>query len=702
MTLQSDAARKAKQRAEERDLKISRPADVARRRACLEDPYLFMRTYFPGIFYQQFTPTRRQMADAILHAARYGGDQAIAGPRGDGKTRLALFCALYLMLGGQVHFPLIISKSGPRAARELKNLKHAIEESVRDKQAFALDFPEICEPLSAIGRWASKARQQTAYGTYTELEWGEECVILPTIKTATLKANAWLPADPESAARGQIVASLGIEGPIRGYSVRNRRPDMAVLDDLDDRESARSEMQTETREKIIEEDIGGLAGPDRTISRVMLCTLINRTCIAAMFTGDDKKSWGGQRHKLLAALPDNRALWDEFVDMRKNRNKDDDPDGRVAHQFYLERREAMDAGAVVTNEFRFDSRLLKDGKPKEASALEACYNIIADRGWDHFATEYNNDPPEESAFVESGINPRMVQTQLSGLRRGVIPAGCTVLAHGIDIGKTKGWHFVVRAFRPDGTGYTIDYGNPSLVGSKYGSEEGLDRAIYDAVLRRMEEFREARYATADGAPISEVISIFDARWKPDTIYKAVTAAGMGVHALLGIGQSGGVAMQGKFRDLVDKTHTKRKCGTTGAYEELHTGDYGKCWVIHSDADRWKAREHEGWMTARDKPGCLFVFGEEAGEKGRLSADERTHDEYANHICAEIEAEVEHRGFKVLKWIAKGKQNDYLDASAMTNVGAAIKGIRVLSAAKLPPLPATSLREMANAARRRTA
>src|SRR5262245_4528337 len=119
----SDAERKRKQRADERDLKIPRVKEPNRRFDCLADPYLFLPTYFPSVFYQPFTVDRKEMIDAIIHASRYGGDQAVAGPRADGKTRSALFCTLALMLGLHVTFPMLISKSGPRANRELRNLK---------------------------------------------------------------------------------------------------------------------------------------------------------------------------------------------------------------------------------------------------------------------------------------------------------------------------------------------------------------------------------------------------------------------------------------------------------------------------------------------------------------------------------------------------------------------------------------------------
>jgi hypothetical protein len=512
-----DAARQDKKRASDRDLRISRVKEPNRRRDCLADVYLFLKTYFPGVFYQPFTADRREMVDAIMHAARYGGDQAVAGPRADGKTRSALYGTLQLVLSGAVPFPMIISKSGPRAARELKNMKQAIQASI----LLAEDFPEVLEPVLALGRWSSRARQQTVYGKYTNLEWGEECIIFPDIPSKLLWDNGWNP-EFESAAREQIVASLGIEGPIRGYSVRDRRPTLALLDDIDDRESARSELQTGTREQIIEEDVGGLAGPDTTIARVMLCTLLNLTCNAAVFTDRSKKpSWRGQRHRLLNTKPDNEDLWEQYMQLRQGR-AEADPDARVAHAFYLAHREAMDAGAIVTNPYRFDGRLLLDEQPSEASALQACYNLIADRGLEHFNTEYQNDPPEVMGPVESGITPKRIQEQVSGYARKVIPTGCIKLTAGIDVGKYY-LHWVVRAWRADGTGFTIDYGHHDVIGTSKGTEDGLDVAIKRAIFSLVDAIKTADYAQADGEVQFVNRILIDAGWRTQAIYSACSS-----------------------------------------------------------------------------------------------------------------------------------------------------------------------------------
>lgn len=670
-----DAKRKSDKRASERDIRIPRIADPIRRRDCLADTYEFLRVYLGSIFYQEFTADRREMIDAIERAATYGGDQAIAGPRGDGKTRSALFVTLKLELDAKVRFPLIVSKSGSRASRELKNFKDAI----KDNELLRADFPEVFVPIHAMGRWASRALQQTAYGRFTNMEWGDEAIIFPTIPTEILLANGWNEV-VESAARGQITASLGIEGPIRGYAIRNERPDLAIIDDIDDRESARSELQTNTRELIIEEDIGGLAGPDKTIARTMLCTLLNHTCIAAKFTSKQKPSWKGIRNKLMPALPERMDLWEEYISLREGRAPED-PDARKAHEFYLANREAMDAGASISNPHRFDSRPLANGEPGQVSALQACFDIIADRGWDHFNTEYQNDPPEEEAAIESGISAGRIQRALSGYARKLIPPECVCLTRGIDV-KKEGLHYVLKAWRADATNYVVDYGFVETHGVRYGSDDGIEIAIRRAILELMDGYRESPCNTIEGVPVDVDLTLVDSGWQSQAVYQACQEIGLGIHPAKGHGKSHGCATP-SFSEVLNRTKDKKP--GDGWFMKRQTGGI---WLVHADTDRWKTFEHSRWMTTDGKPGAAYIFGAIAdSELGyvdkRMPAASKDHFSFAKHLTAEIETEDIVRGVLKRLWKVKSGrvQNHYFDASYLADLAAAMKGVRLLGEAK---------------------
>lgn len=697
-----DTAKKAESRAAARDLVIPEIRDPARRAACEADDCLWLQTYCSDVFYNPFTPHQIKIIADCGEALRYGTQKCKAAPRGDGKTSIVKYLALKYALCRQVRFPLIISATGSKSKKTLNSLKHRL--ASRADSVLAEDYPLESYVARYVDPWPSRARNVTANGRRSiHVEWGAEMVILPT----------WEDQEP----LGPIILALGITSDeLQGCNVYDQRPDFVMLDDLDSRDSLASEdgVIAGKIEDAIDKTIAGLGGQSRRLGQFMLCTITSRQAAAYKYSDPvQKPSWSGERISAIVEWPERVDLWQTYMEMRQwgKGTRDTtgmpvDVFGRSAHQHYLDNRAEMDRGAVLANPYNYERNILPDGTPTHVSALQRCYDYIADYGMESFLTEHQNDPPEDDSIVDSGITSQLIQRQVSGFGKGVIPPGCILLTHGCDVGKTKGFHWVVRAWRPDGTRFTIDYGNMDVIGAKYGSDEGLERALYNAVLRRMDEFRAAMrgdgdtpYITGDGELLNESLSLFDARWKTDTIIKAVLACGLRVNAILGIGQSAG-CVSGRFRDITQSSNTRRLCGTTGAYEELHAGDYGKCWAVHADADRWKEFEHDGWMTATDKPGCSFLFGEASERKETLSADQRAHEIYAQHVCGEVLAEVEQKGFRVRKWIPKGKQNDYLDASYITCVAAAIKGIRVVAGRAEVKQPKT-LAEMAKAAGRKS-
>ena len=151
------------------------------------------------------------------------------------------------------------------------------------------------------------------------------------------------------------------------------------------------------------------------MSRVMLTTIQNRTCASAQFTDPKiKPSWKGKRFSFLQKKPDHADLWDEYVSLRQQAMSEGDEFGRKAHQFYLERRETMDAGAMVASPYSFDGRVLPDGSQLQISAIQRHYDFVADNGEEAALSELQNDPPAEAGPIESGITARRVQLQVSG------------------------------------------------------------------------------------------------------------------------------------------------------------------------------------------------------------------------------------------------------------------------------------------------
>ncbi|HUS38540.1 MAG TPA: terminase gpA endonuclease subunit [Pirellulales bacterium] len=668
---EKDAQRRRDESARNRLVIIPPCKNRARRNKLQRNDAKWLRWYFgthdscSDPFWYEFTEQQLAMISAIRNAIKYGGDQSLAASRGEGKTTIFERMLLKYTLSGVISFSVLFAATGQAAENSLETIKMAIEENDR----LCDDYPEVCVPVRALENVPNRAHYQIVEGTWhtnakrkfsghsSRFRWCGQEIVFPDV--------------PGSPSRGAILATRGLDAAVRGLKKRGRRPDVAGIDDPDTEDTVRSEEQAGKLEQRIDRAIGGLGGQQKSIARVMLTTIQNRNCVSYRFTDPtDKPTWKGKRFRFLVRAPNRPDLWDDYVQMRHADLQTGDEFARGAHQFYLTNRATMDAGAVVANVNRFSSQTLPDGTQLEVSALQRYYNEIAKIGADAVASELDNDPPEEVGPVESGLTAHRIQTQTSGYARGIIPPGCTVITQGIDVRKVA-LHWVVRAWRPDATGYVIDYGVHEVYGTTYGNDEGVDVAIVRAIRGRMTETTDAGYCTVDGEIMPVGMTLVDAGWRTDAVYHACRELGLGIMPAMGFGKSAGCA-QPRFSSPV-RSHRDRRPGDGWFRSKRPKG----VWLICTDADRWKAWEHDRWMTPTDKPGALFMWGESDGGK-RMSHDQKSHHAYAHHVVSEIEVEEPVKGVLVRRWKAKSGNNHWLDASYMADVAANMKGIVLMT------------------------
>jgi len=651
-----DAERKRTIRSTARDLTIPPVGSWRRRLAAEKSPLKFLPKYFPDLFYDPFTKNRKEMVEALWRAARTGGDQAIAGPRGEGKTVIVECVTIYCVFVGEVRFPLLCAATGEFAGQMLTNIKTQLETN----DLLYADYPEICHPIRALAGAPQRAGMQTVCGQRTMIKWSGPKLVLPTVPREAVQR------DEQLRAGGAVFVAKGLDAAIRGVRHGKLRPDFVPIDDPETRESADSEKQTTQREKIIEQDLAGVGGPGKRLGRVMLTTVQNRKCLSYKYTDPKQKpSWHGKRYKLLEKKPDREDLWDEYVGLRHAGMQEGDEFARKAHRFYLKNRKTMDAGAVVTSPKRFVDEKLPDGSKQEVSALQACYNIIADRGQDHFDTEYQNDPPEDEGQIEGpDLTAWRVQSQLSGYPRGIIPPDCKCLTSGIDVGKYA-LHWVVDAWRADATGFRIDYGVQEVHGTTTKSD---DKAIDQAVLRALYTWRDETlaepYATADGTQMGVAMTLVDAHYRRDAVYHFVRQVGQkSFRAAMGMGQSGDGATKANFR-MPAKKGSGKKLG----HEWFESRQANGVRLIAMNSDFWKRWKEDRYLTPTDRPGTFLLYGDEP----------RPHLAMGKHIVAEREEEefVRGRGL-VRRWKAVSRNNHWKDADYMSAVAGNMRGIRLL-------------------------
>lgn len=635
--------------ARERDITIPPVRDPKRRARAEKDVERFLRTYFPAKFYQPFTEDRREMIRAILHAARFGGNEALAAPRKEGKTTLTTAVMIYCILTGLLKFPLIVAANGPDSHRILNNIKHEFESN----EMLLEDFPEVCAPIRALEGAPQRANMQTVDGRRTMMKWADDHVIFPTL--------------PGSKASGAILSTRGMDAPIRGVIYRDTRPDFVLIDDPETRESAASDHQIETRRLIIEQDIEGVGGPGKTLARVMLCTLMNRKCIAATYTDREKQpSWSGRRFRRILKWPDRTDLWEEYIAFRQDDFRNGDRHARRAHHFYIKNRKAMDAGAVLANPYTFiENKFAHDGTPLEVSALQHCYNVIANGGVNgriNFDTEYQNDPPDEEGPQVSGITPSLVRSRINDRNRGVAPLGSIALAAYIDVGMYA-CHYTFMAARLPWRGFIIDYG---VIDVHNAQSRGPEVAIDQALCGFRDELLANPFRDEHNEIVRPAVILVDAGKWDKAIFQFVAKSGHPYRASKGYG----TGHPGMTAFRLGMPSDKRMVGENWFASPRQLGiEFGL------DVDYWKQFTHDRFITDPESIGSLTIFGD----------DPKKHVAFAAHICAEepVTEFITGKGMKTY-WRVNNRNNHWLDATAGAAAALSMAGASLLATPRTPP------------------
>lgn len=653
-----DRERKAKQRASGREVYIPVPENYERRLACLQDPELLLTTYFTKTYYEPFTTDRKDMLRSIWDAARFGGDQAIAGSRGEGKTTLAMDGAFCLMLSDLSPFPVVIGKNQNASTKDLRELVARIA----DAEEFAKDFPEIAMPIIAIGAATANARLQTVNKQFIRMVISDKFFCLPTITKEMLPH--W-PEHMQPVSHGQVMGATGIEGRIRGMKFRSRRPTVAIIDDIEDKDSANSDEQIAKNDAIIEEDIGGMGASAEPIARVYLCTTLNRKCNAYRFTDRKiKPSFNGRRYRKMIKPPSRMDLVEQFIDLWKNR-KENDPEARESFRFWKANQNDIERDCVISNPYSYSKKLHSDGEPMELSAIHSYYIRVARYGAKAVATEIDNDPPDESEIETSGLTAHKVASRISGLSQGQYHVDTEQVTVGLDIGKYYS-HWVKIGWHGNAVGNIVDYGVMETPGM--GSVTDA-KAVMAALLPALHQWRTDMLADS-----KLDFCFIDSGDYSDAVYEFVRQVG-GTPFAAAKGWD-----TGRYRQPLTESSDKKpfnECYAARQPEE-------RLWLYHVHTEHWKQWLQERFITstfndqAQFNDGSLSLYASE---------DKKRHTSYSHHIVAEERQEVFVPGKGLVrKWVVVNRNNHYLDATALACAAAGCLGVRIVPRVALQVAP----------------
>jgi len=631
-------------RASRSDLTYAPPANYARRRRLEKSLGAWLKYYMSEAFDLGWAEFHVEAIAKLQTSLMQGGSFALALPRGSGKSTICRGAAIWAILAGHRRYVLMVGATGKKAESALKDIKSVL----RFTDRIAADYPEVITPIRALEGVSLRAMSQTAFGEPTMITWNAKRLSFPCTKRISAKGREF-----KSPSAGAIIDIDGITGDIRGHVVTLPdghviRPDAAICDDVQTRESASSPSQTETRLKTITDDVAGSAGPGKNLSVVAPCTVIKKGDLAdRLLDKEEYPDFRGQRLGMVISWPDDMEMWEDGYAQARIKGIEDEDDGKQAAAYYAKHRKAMDRGARVS----WPARVQKN----ETSAIQNAMNLYLKMGKSGFYAEYQNEPIVESMTLYD-LTPDVIMGKTYGLPVRALPtAGKTVVAF-TDINH-YGLHWVIAGFRNDFAGFVPIYGKYPERGElvpKNATEseraelirKGLDEL--SGLLQNM----DLRYENGERVAIR--VWMIDRGYMPEVVHSFCR-------------YSKGSFPKFPARGYAGHIYTVRKSTCVGRpRENVHLVESRLGQFIAYNACYWREYAQRAWLGRVGTPGAFALFG----KKGLV------HREFAEQICAEklVDKAVGDRG-TIYRWAeVPARWHDFGDCMYGCCVGAAWSGL----------------------------
>lgn len=675
------AARRAQTRQGQDIGKLPPCKNPKRRAACKDDFGRFCKTYFPEIFCLEWSKDLLRVIAKVERVVLDHHKLAVAMPRGSGKTSLSETAILWAILYGRHRFAVLVAAVAPKAEDSMISLKSALLKN----DLLLEDFPEVCYPIRKIDGEARRCLGQLHQGKRTNVKWGSDRIVLPTIEG--------------SPASGAIIDATSIEGNIRGSKFpmpdgSTARPTLAMVDDCQTPESARSQGpsgQTTYRLQVIKQDVQGLAGPNRKTAILVPCTVICPGDLADQLLNRKLyPDFRGERTKRLYAWPTNRALWEQYRELREAAMRTDQPvDESMA--FYRERMckfgrrldepgncpncphkdQCMDCGAIVDWVDRIDA------DSHDISSLQTAMHSYYEYGEAGFAAEFQNEPLANEAAGQRWTQD-LIASRFTGRPRYEVPIDATEITVGVDVQQWSLWYTAV-AWSPNFTGHIIDYGvwpeqnrrvitKAEIEASHVNMQTRYPgRGTEGSIQAGLEEFVAwmlgRNFPRGGGAGLMRVSRMLvDAGKWPGLVAAAKMKVGGQVMVL-----SKGVGISARNPPMSTRKAKKGegKRDPFGHWYMPAVQGTKEFPHVAIDVNFWKSFAEQGFLTAPGDPGALTLFGD----------GPQQHSLFAAHLDAETWTETEGHGRKLHEWtIRPGKpDNEFLDTLVYASVGASYQG-----------------------------
>jgi len=284
------------------------PADqrderIARQRI---DFHYFRTTYFPHYYFLPGKSILQEHLEGIYHriadrssiskaaSSAMGEKFAIAAPRGHGKsTDVSVVFAIWCIVNDLKHFITIFSD----AIELTETLIESIKAELSENDNLKADFGHA----TGIGK-------------------------------------VWKIGDIVTC-NGIRVKGFGSGKRVRGIKHGVHRPDLALIDDLENDENVRSRDQRDKLESWMDEAVANLGSVDGSMDIIYIGTILHRDSVLSRKL--KLEFWNPKIFRAIITFPDRMDLWERYAIIYKSRGTEE------AHDFYMSQNPEMDAGSRV-------------------------------------------------------------------------------------------------------------------------------------------------------------------------------------------------------------------------------------------------------------------------------------------------------------------------------------------------------------------
>ena len=320
---------------------------IAQRRRLVCDPVkgyeYWDRHYFPH--YGKAEPSElhkylyKRLPEIVNAAA--GQRDAVAAPRGEAKsTKISMSFVSWCVVTGAKWYPIIVMDAFEQAAEMLEAIKAELEANPR----IASDFPEV----------AGQGRVWRAGVIVTR--------------------------------NGRKVEAFGSAKKNRGRRHGAHRPDLAIMDDIENDENVNTPAQRDKLQSFVTKSVLSLGPPDDSMDAILVGTVLHYDSVLSRFLKNPL--WNRKVFKAIINWPERMDLWEQFEGLLLNAETPQEGEA-AAMAHHRDHQAEMDKGAKVS-----------------WPALRPLVKLMLRRareGHDAFDSEQQNDPVagEDAPFAKS-------------------------------------------------------------------------------------------------------------------------------------------------------------------------------------------------------------------------------------------------------------------------------------------------------------